>query len=56
MRRAFFHLPPVVFVQEITQAYGQLGVSRAAASLAYFLILTLFPLLMCINFRGPAGP
>ena len=50
MPRAFFRLPPVAFLREITQTYGQLGVSRAAASLAYFLILTLFPLLMCINF------
>lgn len=47
---AFFQLPPVRFVQEVVQTYGRLGVSRAAAALAYFLILTLFPLLMCVNF------
>ena len=50
MRRAFFQLPPVLFVRDMVQTYGRLGVSRAAASLAYFLILTLFPLLVCVNF------
>ena len=50
MRGAFFQLPPVLFVRDIVQTYGRLGVSRAAASLAYFLILTLFPLLVCVNF------
>ena len=50
MHGAFFQLPPVLFVRDMVQAYGRLGVSRAAASLAYFLILTLFPLLVCVNF------
>ena len=50
MRGAFFQLPPVLFVRDLVQTYGRLGVSRAAASLAYFLILTLFPLLVCVNF------
>ena len=50
MRGAFFQLPPVLFVRDMVQAYGRLGVSRAAAALAYFLILTLFPLLVCVNF------
>lgn len=50
MRGAFFQLPPVLFVRDVVQTYGRLGVSRAAASLAYFLILTLFPLLVCVNF------
>ena len=50
MRGAFFQLPPVLFVRDMVQTYGRLGVSRAAASLAYFLILTLFPLLMCVNY------
>ncbi len=50
MRGAFFLLPPVLFVRDMVQTYGRLGVSRAAASLAYFLILTLFPLLVCVNF------
>ena len=50
MRGAFFQLPPVLFVRDMVQTYGRLGVSRAAASLSYFLILTLFPLLVCVNF------
>ena len=50
MRGAFFQLPPVLFLRDMVQAYGRLGVSRAAAALAYFLILTLFPLLVCVNF------
>ena len=50
MRGAFFHLPPVLFLRDMVQTYGRLGVSRAAAALAYFLILTLFPLLVCVNF------
>lgn len=50
MRGAFCQLPPVLFVRDMVQTYGRLGVSRAAASLAYFLILTLFPLLVCVNF------
>lgn len=50
MRGAFFQLPPVLFVRDMVQTYGRLGVSRAAASLAYFFILTLFPLLVCVNF------
>ena len=50
MRGAFFQLPPVLFVRDMVQAYGRLGMSRAAAALAYFLILTLFPLLVCVNF------
>ena len=50
MRGVFFQLPPVLFVRDMVQTYGRLGVSRAAASLAYYLILTLFPLLVCINF------
>ena len=50
MRGAFFQLPPVLFLRDMVQTYGRLGVSRAAAALAYFLILTLFPLLVCVNF------
>ena len=50
MRGVFFRLPQVVFVRGMFQTYVRLGVSRAAAALAYFLILTLFPLLMCLNY------
>ena len=50
MKARFFQLPPVAFVRGVADTYGHLGVARAAASLAYFLILTLFPLLMCVNY------
>lgn len=50
MWRALLRLPAVSFGLELKQTYDQVGVARAAASLAYFLILTLFPLLVCVNF------
>lgn len=43
-------LPPVAFALETADTYGQCGLSQAAAALSYFLVLTLFPLLMCINY------
>lgn len=48
--KRFFSLPPVSFVLEMTDLYGRVGVSRSAAALSYFLILTLFPLLVCVNY------
>lgn len=36
--------------QRAWDAYTRCGVPQAAAALAYFLILTLFPLLMCVNY------
>ena len=50
MFQSVLRLPVVEFVRELLQTYSRLGISRAAAALAYFLILTLFPLLMCVNF------
>ena len=50
MWRSLLRLPPVAFVWGVVDTYNRLGVARAAAALAYFLILTLFPLLMCVNF------
>lgn len=50
MLKRFFSLPPVSFVWEVWDTYGRVGVPRSAAALSYFLILTLFPLLMCVNF------
>ena len=50
MLKCFFSLPPVSFVWEVWDTYGRVGVPRSAAALSYFLILTLFPLLMCVNF------
>ena len=49
MWRSLLRLPPVAFVWGVADTYSRLGVARAAAALAYFLILTLFPLLMCVN-------
>lgn len=34
----------------IWKQYGQCGISQAAAAMAYSLILTIFPLLLCINY------
>lgn len=41
--------PPVRFVREIVDVYFDRRVSRSAAELAYFLILSFFPILICIN-------
>ncbi len=43
-------LPPVSFVMEAAELYMSIGAPRAAAALSYFLILTLFPLLVCVNY------
>ena len=48
--KKFLSLPPISFVMETAELYLRVGVSRAAAALSYFLILTLFPLLMCVNY------
>ncbi len=40
---------PVHFVMELVELYFQKRVSRAAAELAYFLILSFFPALICIQ-------
>ena len=42
--------PPISFTLEAFSTYGRCGVAQAAAALSYFLILTLFPLLMCVNY------
>lgn len=39
----------VRFVREMVETYFEKHVPRAAAALVYWLILTLFPLLICIN-------
>lgn len=39
----------VRFIREMVELYFSKHVGRAAAELAYFLILTLFPILICIN-------
>lgn len=43
-------LPPVSFVLDTAELFIKVGASRSAAALSYFLILTLFPLLVCVNY------
>jgi len=43
-------LPPVSFALDVWEDYSRVGVARSAAALSYFLILTLFPLLLCVNY------
>ena len=50
MWRALLDKKPVAFALDLKETYDRVGVARAAAALSYFLILTLFPLLMCVNF------
>ena len=42
--------PPVSFGVKAAELYLEMGAPRAAAALSYFLILTLFPLLVCVNY------
>ena len=50
MLRRLLALPPVDLGLRMADAYGRYGVARSAAALSYFLVLTLFPLLMCANY------
>ena len=45
----FLERAPVRFALEIADIYFSRRVSRSAAELAYFLILSFFPILICIN-------
>ena len=47
--KRLWHSGPVRFVREIVELYFSAHVSRSAAELAYFLILSFFPILICIN-------
>lgn len=40
---------PINFLWEVTEVYFDRRVSRSAAELAYFLILSFFPILICVN-------
>lgn len=40
---------PIRFIRRVVELYFSARVSRSAAELAYFLILTFFPLLICVN-------
>ena len=42
-------VPPVGFVADVVELYFVHRVSRSAAELAYFLLLTFFPILICIS-------
>ena len=39
----------VRFVREMAEVYFDRRVSRSAAELAYFLVLSFFPALICVN-------
>lgn len=41
--------PPVRFVADVVDVYFSKNVGRAAAELAYFLILTFFPIIICVS-------
>ncbi len=41
--------PPIRFVADMVDVYFSKCISRAAAELAYFLILTFFPIMICIS-------
>lgn len=41
--------PPIRFVADVVDVYFSKKVGRAAAELAYFLILTFFPVLICVS-------
>ena len=43
-------LPPVSFILEAAALFTRVGAPRSAAALSYFLVLTLFPLLVCVNY------
>lgn len=49
MWRKFWENSQVKFIREMAEIYFEKNVGRSAAELAYFLILTLFPILICIN-------
>ena len=44
------NVSPLAFFLKAADLYLGTGVSRSAAALSYYLILTLFPLLMCANY------
>lgn len=49
MMRAIWESSPVRFIREMVDMYFSKNLSRSAAELAYFLILTFFPVLICVN-------
>ena len=49
MPKRLLQKKPVKFILEMTDLYFSKHISRSAAELAYFLILSFFPLLICVN-------
>ena len=49
MPKKLLEKKPVRFALEMVELYFAKNISRSAAELAYFLILSFFPLLICIN-------
>lgn len=47
--KQLWNCAPVRFVREMVELYFSARVSRSAAELAYFLILSFFPVLICVN-------
>lgn len=47
--KRIWNSPPVRFGRDVVELYFTARVSRSAAELAYFLVLTFFPLLICVN-------
>ena len=41
--------PPIRFVADVVDVYFSKNVGRAAAELAYFLVLTFFPIMICVS-------
>ena len=41
--------PPTRFLTDVVQTYFRCRVSRAAAALAYYLIMTFFPIIICLS-------
>lgn len=46
---SFSRRGPIGFLLEMVRVYFEKNVARSAAELAYFLILTVFPILICVN-------
>ncbi len=46
---AVLRFPPIAFASDVVGMYFSHRVSRAAAELAYFLVLTFFPILICVS-------
>lgn len=44
-----FRFPPLRFAADVIHVYFSRRVSRAAAGLAYFMVLTFFPIIICLS-------